>query len=61
MKQPLENSDLFLILMLTILFISIMLVIFGLIRFLEKKRYRACFAYYNEHAYGKKYSKRKIS
>lgn len=61
MKQTLENSDLSLILMLTILLISIMLVIFGLIRFLEKKRYRSCFAYYNGNAYCKKYSKRKIS
>lgn len=61
MKRTLENSDLSLILMLTILFISLMLVIFGLIRFLEKRRYRSCFAYYNGHAYCKKYGRRKIS
>ncbi len=61
MKLTLENSDLSLILMLAILFISIMLVIFGLMRFLEKKRFRYCFAYYNGRAYCKKYGRRKIS
>jgi hypothetical protein len=55
-----ENSDFSLILLPTILFISLMLVIFGLSRILQKRSYRSGFLYYNDFTHWKKYCKKKI-